>query len=103
MRVDNFEKVTHLVTDRQPEGPVVAALAALPVELLVSDWLFTSKVPPARTTVPALFAGGAVMRIVPPAPAIIVPAAELVGAAVNLECDILGKYVARALELRGIR
>jgi DeoR family glycerol-3-phosphate regulon repressor len=37
VRVDNFEKVTHLVTDRQPEGPVVAALAALPVELLVSD------------------------------------------------------------------
>ncbi len=27
--------------------------------------------------------------------------AAAVGAAVNLECDILGKYVARALELRG--
>ena len=34
---DNFEKVTHLVTDRQPEAPVAAALAALPLELLVSD------------------------------------------------------------------
>jgi DeoR/GlpR family transcriptional regulator of sugar metabolism len=37
VRLDNFEKVTHLVTDRQPEGPVAAALAALPLELLVSD------------------------------------------------------------------
>jgi len=37
VRLDNFEKVTHLVTDRQPEGPVTAALAALPLELLVSD------------------------------------------------------------------
>jgi len=37
VRLDNFEKVTHLVTDRQPEGPVAAALAALPLELLASD------------------------------------------------------------------
>ncbi len=37
VRLDNFEKVTHLVTDRQPEGPVAARLAALPLELLVSD------------------------------------------------------------------
>ena len=37
VRLDNFEKVTHLVTDRQPEGPVAAALTALPLELLVSD------------------------------------------------------------------
>jgi DeoR/GlpR family transcriptional regulator of sugar metabolism len=37
VRVDNFEKVTHLVTDRRPDPPVAAALAALPLELLVSD------------------------------------------------------------------
>ena len=37
VRLDNFEKVTHLVTDRHPEGPVAAALAAMPLELLVSD------------------------------------------------------------------
>lgn len=37
VRVDFFEKVTHLVTDRAPHGPAAAALAALPLELLVSD------------------------------------------------------------------
>ncbi|MGH6934466.1 MAG: DeoR/GlpR family DNA-binding transcription regulator [Dongiaceae bacterium] len=37
VRVDNFEKVTHLVTDRQPAAPVGEALAALPLELLVCD------------------------------------------------------------------
>ena len=37
VRVDNFEKVTHLVTDRQPEAPVAGILAGLPLELLVSD------------------------------------------------------------------
>ena len=37
VRLDNFEKVAHLVTDRQPEAPMAAALAALPLELLVSD------------------------------------------------------------------
>jgi DeoR family glycerol-3-phosphate regulon repressor len=37
VRVDNFDKVTHFVTDRRPEAPVAAALAALPLELLVSD------------------------------------------------------------------
>jgi DeoR family transcriptional regulator, glycerol-3-phosphate regulon repressor len=37
VRVDNFEKVTHLVTDRRPEEPVAPLLAALPLELLVSD------------------------------------------------------------------
>jgi DeoR/GlpR family transcriptional regulator of sugar metabolism len=37
VRVDNFDKVTHLVTDRQPEAPMAAALGALPLELLVSD------------------------------------------------------------------
>jgi DeoR/GlpR family transcriptional regulator of sugar metabolism len=37
VRVDNFDKVTHLVTDRRPEPPLAAALAALPLELLVSD------------------------------------------------------------------
>jgi DeoR/GlpR family transcriptional regulator of sugar metabolism len=36
IRVANFEKVTHLITDRQPEAPAAAALAALPLELLVS-------------------------------------------------------------------
>jgi DeoR/GlpR family transcriptional regulator of sugar metabolism len=37
VRLDNFEKVTHLITDRQPEEPAAAALAALPLELLVSN------------------------------------------------------------------
>ena len=37
VRVDNFEKVTHLVTDRQPDSFVAAALAALPLELLVNE------------------------------------------------------------------
>jgi DeoR family transcriptional regulator, glycerol-3-phosphate regulon repressor len=37
VRVDNFEKVTHLITDRRPDTPVAAALGALPLELLVSD------------------------------------------------------------------
>ena len=37
VRVDNFDKVTHFVTDRPPEPPVAAALAALPLELLVAD------------------------------------------------------------------
>jgi len=37
VRVDNFAKVTHLVTDRQPEEPVAPLLAALPLELLVSN------------------------------------------------------------------
>lgn len=37
VRVCNFEKVTHLVTDRPPDGQLAAALAALPLEVLVSD------------------------------------------------------------------
>src|SRR5262249_23669251 len=37
VRVSNLEKVTHLVTDRRPDPTVAAALAALPVELLVAD------------------------------------------------------------------
>jgi DeoR/GlpR family transcriptional regulator of sugar metabolism len=37
VRVDNFEKVTHLITDRRPDTPVATALGALPLELLVSD------------------------------------------------------------------
>jgi DeoR/GlpR family transcriptional regulator of sugar metabolism len=37
VRVDNFEKVSHLVTDRPPDAPVAAALAALPLELLVNE------------------------------------------------------------------
>jgi DeoR/GlpR family transcriptional regulator of sugar metabolism len=37
VRVGNLDKVTHLVTDRPPEPPMAAALAALPLELLVAD------------------------------------------------------------------
>jgi DeoR/GlpR family transcriptional regulator of sugar metabolism len=37
VRVDTFEKVTHLVTDRPLEEPVASVLAALPLELLVGD------------------------------------------------------------------
>jgi len=36
VRVENFEKVTHLVTDKKPEPPLAEALAAMPLELLVS-------------------------------------------------------------------
>jgi DeoR/GlpR family transcriptional regulator of sugar metabolism len=35
VRVDNFDKVTHLVTDRQPDQAIVTTLANLPLELLV--------------------------------------------------------------------
>jgi len=35
VRVDNFDKVTHLVTDRQPDEATVTALASLPLDLLV--------------------------------------------------------------------
>lgn len=37
VRVGNFEKATHLVTDRKPDPEIAAALAALPLELLVTD------------------------------------------------------------------
>jgi DeoR/GlpR family transcriptional regulator of sugar metabolism len=37
VRVDNFEKVTHLVTDKRPEAPLSQALAALPLEVLLQD------------------------------------------------------------------
>jgi len=37
VRVENFEKVTHLVTDKRPEAPLAEAMAALPLELLVSN------------------------------------------------------------------
>ena len=37
VRVGNLEKVTHLVTDQPPDPPTAAALAALPLELLVAD------------------------------------------------------------------
>jgi DeoR/GlpR family transcriptional regulator of sugar metabolism len=37
VRVDNFEKVTHLVTDERPEAPLSKALAALPLEVLFQD------------------------------------------------------------------
>lgn len=36
VRVGNFEKATHLVTDRKPDPEIVAALAALPLEVLVA-------------------------------------------------------------------
>jgi DeoR/GlpR family transcriptional regulator of sugar metabolism len=36
VRVGNFENVTHLITDLRPEPPAAAALAALPLELLVT-------------------------------------------------------------------
>jgi DeoR/GlpR family transcriptional regulator of sugar metabolism len=35
VRVNNFDKVTHLVTDRQPDQATTATLANLPLELLV--------------------------------------------------------------------
>ena len=37
LRFGNLDTVTHLVTDRRPEPPVAAALAAFSLELLVSD------------------------------------------------------------------
>jgi DeoR/GlpR family transcriptional regulator of sugar metabolism len=37
VRVDNFEKVTHLVTDKRPETPLANALAALSLEVLVHN------------------------------------------------------------------
>ncbi len=37
VRVDTFDKVAYLVTDQRPDGPLAAALAALPLEVLVSD------------------------------------------------------------------
>ncbi|HEY7689336.1 MAG TPA: DeoR/GlpR family DNA-binding transcription regulator [Dongiaceae bacterium] len=37
VRVENFEKVTHLVTDRPPPAPANEALAALPLKLLVCN------------------------------------------------------------------
>ena len=37
VRVENFDKVTHLVTDRWPDAPLAAALTALPLEILVQD------------------------------------------------------------------
>jgi len=37
VRVENFEKVTHLVTDKRPEAPLAEAMAAMPLELLVSN------------------------------------------------------------------
>jgi DeoR family glycerol-3-phosphate regulon repressor len=37
VRVENFDKVTHLVTYRRPDAPLAAALMALPLEILVQD------------------------------------------------------------------
>ena len=37
IRVGNFEKATHLVTDMQPEPEITQALSALPLEMLIAD------------------------------------------------------------------
>jgi len=37
VRVGNFEKVTHLVTDRKPDPEIATALAALPLEVLLAE------------------------------------------------------------------
>lgn len=37
IRVGNFDKVTHLVTDLTPDPEITSALAALPLEILVAD------------------------------------------------------------------
>ena len=37
IRVGNFEKATHLITDERPDPEITNALAALPVEILVAD------------------------------------------------------------------
>ena len=37
VRVENFDRVTHLVTDRRPDAPLVAVLTAMPIEILVQD------------------------------------------------------------------
>ena len=39
VRVENFDKVTHLVTDRRPDARLAATLAALPLEILWQDQL----------------------------------------------------------------
>jgi DeoR/GlpR family transcriptional regulator of sugar metabolism len=36
VRVDNLDKVTHLIVDRRPAGPLAAALASLAADLLVA-------------------------------------------------------------------
>jgi DeoR/GlpR family transcriptional regulator of sugar metabolism len=36
VRVDNFDKVTHLITDHHPDPAMAANLATLPLELLVA-------------------------------------------------------------------
>jgi DeoR/GlpR family transcriptional regulator of sugar metabolism len=37
VRVDTFDKVTYLVTDRRPDGPLAAVLASLSLEVLLSE------------------------------------------------------------------
>ncbi|MFO1055500.1 MAG: DeoR/GlpR family DNA-binding transcription regulator [Dongiaceae bacterium] len=37
IRVGNLEKVTHLITDRAPDPEIRAALAALPLDVLIAD------------------------------------------------------------------
>jgi DeoR/GlpR family transcriptional regulator of sugar metabolism len=37
IRVGNFDKATHLITDRAPDPEIASALATLPLEVLVAD------------------------------------------------------------------
>lgn len=37
IRVGNFEKATHLITDERPDPEITDALGALPVEILIAD------------------------------------------------------------------
>jgi len=37
VRIENFEKVTYLITDATPDREIVEALESLPIELLVAD------------------------------------------------------------------
>jgi DeoR/GlpR family transcriptional regulator of sugar metabolism len=37
IRVGNFEKATHLITDERPDPEITNALGTLPVEILVAD------------------------------------------------------------------
>ena len=37
VRVENFEKVTHIVTDHAPDAPLAAALSGLPLEILLQE------------------------------------------------------------------
>jgi DeoR/GlpR family transcriptional regulator of sugar metabolism len=37
IRVGNFEKATHLITDETPDPEITNALGAVPVEVLIAD------------------------------------------------------------------